>query len=664
MSKYCRICGNKRKDGEYFCPSCGTAYDYESDLLGRALRGEKSALEKIYDMTYTQGFSVAYQMMKNREDAEDVMQEAYISAFRNLEQIREPKKIKNWFNCIVANQCRAFLRKKNPILFSEIVKDDEQTEFIEWIEDEKIEFSPHEAFDYSETKRLMNDILQELPEEQRLVILMYYYEELSVGEIAQALNCSTGTVKSRLNYARKKIKADVENLERQGTKLYGIAPIPFIVWMLRNAEGTINVPQFNTQSFVSGNIAMKQTAGTMPEISAGKMINKTETTIKKAGTATTTKSMTLKIIASVTAVAVIGIGAYVGVKKHKDTNSPTKTPYISEQKTSKNETTTEEKTTLETTSEAAKVNVEKDWKSIYLNYFNKDNFPSIYVLEDLNEDGIPEICVDVDMDDSKYAFLYINKAGEVKMSKPGWIRRNDKYIASDSVFYKYNQTNGEYDIVFNGYDDYGESVFKIDGKDYSEEEYNARINKYIGIEIWDISDPDIMKGSETLLEDIKNYGDWKYIYTQYFMDEEHNYLIDENLGYGLYDVDHNGIPEIVIHTGTKESLLFWIKEGYVNEEVCGGSVGWNEDKKQLVSASGGIYERQIDIFQFDVDKGLTSIRQADFSMIGDTYEYRIDDKKVTKKEYEKLEKSLEKGCTWIGGETANLIGAIQTYKED
>lgn len=74
--------------------------------------------------------------------------------------------------------------------------------------------------DYAETKRLMKEILDGLPEDQKLCVLMYYYEELSVSDIADALGCSTGTVKSRLNYARKKIRNDVEELERKGTKLY------------------------------------------------------------------------------------------------------------------------------------------------------------------------------------------------------------------------------------------------------------------------------------------------------------------------------------------------------------------------------------------------------------------------------------------------------------
>ena len=64
---------------------------------------------------------------------------------------------------------------------------------------------------------------------------------MSVADIADALGCSTGTVKSRLNYARKKSRNDIEELERKETKLYSVAPLPFILWMLREGEQTISV---------------------------------------------------------------------------------------------------------------------------------------------------------------------------------------------------------------------------------------------------------------------------------------------------------------------------------------------------------------------------------------------------------------------------------------
>ena len=245
---YCTRCGKEIRIDQKFCGNCGAKnvnYQEKNDLkemIEKAAAGEENALEKIYNLTYVQGFAIALQMVKNEQDAMDVMQDAYISAFRNLKQIEDPKRLKSWFNCIVANKCKDWLKKKKPQLFSDIPTGDDDREFEDTIADENLTFSPEDSVDYAETKRLMKEILDSLPEDQKLCVLMYYYEELSVADIADALGCSTGTVKSRLNYARKKIRNDVEELERKGTKLYSVAPLPFILWMLREGEQTISVP--------------------------------------------------------------------------------------------------------------------------------------------------------------------------------------------------------------------------------------------------------------------------------------------------------------------------------------------------------------------------------------------------------------------------------------
>ena len=75
-----------------------------------------------------QGVALALQMVKNEQDAMDVMQDAYISAFRNLKRIEDPKRLKSWFNCIVANKCKDWLKKKKLQLFSDIPTGDDDRE--------------------------------------------------------------------------------------------------------------------------------------------------------------------------------------------------------------------------------------------------------------------------------------------------------------------------------------------------------------------------------------------------------------------------------------------------------------------------------------------------------------------------------------------------------
>ena len=94
--------------------------------------------------------------------------------------------------------------------------EDESVGFDDSQKNEYVEFMPEESVDYAEIKRMMQEILDKLSDEQRLCVLMYYYDEMSVGEIAETLECSAGTIKSRLNYARKYIKAEVEALEKKG----------------------------------------------------------------------------------------------------------------------------------------------------------------------------------------------------------------------------------------------------------------------------------------------------------------------------------------------------------------------------------------------------------------------------------------------------------------
>lgn len=96
--------------------------------------------------------------------------------------------------------------------------------------------------DRQETVRLVAEMIDDLPEDQKLCLLLYYRDELSVSQIAQALQVSEGTVKSRLNYGRRKVKAKVEKLEKQGTKLYGLAPMPLLALLLRQEAETLPLP--------------------------------------------------------------------------------------------------------------------------------------------------------------------------------------------------------------------------------------------------------------------------------------------------------------------------------------------------------------------------------------------------------------------------------------
>ena len=343
MGKYCDNCGCELKKEARFCPNCGQKI---IDVDQNAKVQEINEWQELYQKTYRKAYAVAFQIMKNKEDAQDVLQEAYISAFKNMNSLRDKEKVGAWINQIVANRCKDWLRKKNPALFTDMGSEDNDTDYEESLLNENQEFMPEESIDYEDTKKIMQDILSALPEEQRLCILMYYYEELSVGEIAEALECSTGTVKSRLNYARKFIKTKVEELEKQGTKLYGIAPIPFIVWMLALKENAVEVEaagrtcwteiEKKQENHCSKDKLKHSDIKTQGSKAKSKTINdiakgKIKKNVVKGGS----KHIITKAIAGIVTVAVVGVGGYVySSKKHVTENSQEKQEKVTKEKES------------------------------------------------------------------------------------------------------------------------------------------------------------------------------------------------------------------------------------------------------------------------------------------------------------------------------------------
>ena len=209
--------------------------DSVRELVLLAKDGDQDAIAQLYEMNYNSVYQSVRAVLKDEDAALDIVQDSFIKGFQNLNKLSEPEKFQPWMKTLAANQARDYLRKKRPALFSERV-DEEGEEIDLQHPDDCVEHQPEAVLDQKETVRLIHDILDTLKEEQRLPIIMYYYEDRSVREIAETLGTSENTVKSRLKYARDKIETEVRKLEKKGVKLYSLAPIPFFVWMLRAAK--------------------------------------------------------------------------------------------------------------------------------------------------------------------------------------------------------------------------------------------------------------------------------------------------------------------------------------------------------------------------------------------------------------------------------------------
>lgn len=209
--------------------------DHE-EAVRLAREGEERGYRFLYDVTYQSKFYLALKYMKNKEAAEDVMQEAYLRAFSSLDMLKEPAAFEGWFGRIEANTAKNMLKQMDPMLFPDIWTEEGDGY---QIEDADIERQPEMAYTRQETQELVHSLIDSLSDEQRMCILMFHIEGMPIRVIAETLGCSENTVKSRLNYGRKNLRAKAEELQQKGYKLYSTAPIWLLIYLLRQEEAAM-----------------------------------------------------------------------------------------------------------------------------------------------------------------------------------------------------------------------------------------------------------------------------------------------------------------------------------------------------------------------------------------------------------------------------------------
>lgn len=278
-------------------------------LVTEIQNGNNGAFNELYKLTSERAYYVALEFVKKDEDAQDILQESYVKALSKIGELDKPESFQSWLNQIVANKSKDFLKKKKPMLFEA-----EENEVFEVLPDEDLNFRPESSLDQNELQRTVMEVLDELNEEKRACVLMMYFEELSVSEIAQTLEIPEGTVKTRLFAARKDLK---EKFAKRGiTSAYSVAPIGVVLWAMR--KSCITAGAAFAESAGSATVLTGITATTAASAAAA-----TAATAAAAGTATAkaaggigakiaAMSLAKKVVAGIAAVAVIG-GTTAGV---------------------------------------------------------------------------------------------------------------------------------------------------------------------------------------------------------------------------------------------------------------------------------------------------------------------------------------------------------------
>ena len=283
------------------------------ELVSSAKSGNKKSFDKLYEITHNDVWYNCLSLLKDEENAKDIMQETYITAFLKLDTLNDEQKFCGWITSIAVNKCKNKLKGKVEYQI------DDEVLIVETETDELM--LPEEYITKAEKRKVLLQIMEDtLSFNQYQTVLMFYFDEMSISEIAQGLEISEGTVKSRLNSSRAKMKTAIEDYEKKsGDKLHGVVVVPFFTTIFKEEAKSLAVP----------NITIKLPNGQTLATSATKgIVTGAKSTVSSIVKATATATVKTKVIAVVcgatilAGISAVGISILAGCNAEKEPTEP------------------------------------------------------------------------------------------------------------------------------------------------------------------------------------------------------------------------------------------------------------------------------------------------------------------------------------------------------
>jgi RNA polymerase sigma-70 factor, ECF subfamily len=179
--------------------------------IKQVLKGDQNAYADIVNLYQHKLYQVCYRMLGNKQEAEDIAQEAFIRAYINLHSYDQKRKFSTWLYRIATNLCIDRIRKKKPdyYLDAEVAGTDGLDMYSQIAADEQL---PEEAVEQMELQDRIQYEISRLPDKYRSVIVLKYIEEMSLQEISEILDMPLGTVKTRIHRGREALRKQLNNL--------------------------------------------------------------------------------------------------------------------------------------------------------------------------------------------------------------------------------------------------------------------------------------------------------------------------------------------------------------------------------------------------------------------------------------------------------------------
>ena len=283
------------------------------ELVLSAKNGNKKAFDKLYKLTSNDVWFTCVSLLKDEENAKDIMQETYITAFLKLDTLKDEEKFCGWLTAIATNKSKNKLKGKVEYqIDDEILIAETETDEL---------MLPEEYITKTEKRKVLLQIMEDtLSFNQYQTVLMFYFDEMSISEIAQGLEISEGTVKSRLNSSRAKMKTAIEDYEKKsGDKLHGVVVVPFFTTIFKEEAKSLAVPNITIKLPNGQTLATSATKG----FATG--AKSTVSSIVKATATATVKTKVIAVVCGATILAgtsAVGISILAGCNAEKEPTEP------------------------------------------------------------------------------------------------------------------------------------------------------------------------------------------------------------------------------------------------------------------------------------------------------------------------------------------------------
>jgi RNA polymerase sigma-70 factor (ECF subfamily) len=186
--------------------------DADTLIVQQVRAGNVAAFDQLVMKYRERIYAIIYNITSNREDASDLTQDAFIKAFQSINSFGGQSSFFTWLYRIAVNGARTHLRKNRLRTFFSIEQASEEEKTPEWLNTLAVEAGAEKEVFARDLRQRLNESFQKLSIKHRTVITLFEIDGLSHAEIAEVMECTEGTVRSRLHYAKLQLQADLQDL--------------------------------------------------------------------------------------------------------------------------------------------------------------------------------------------------------------------------------------------------------------------------------------------------------------------------------------------------------------------------------------------------------------------------------------------------------------------